>query len=68
MTAFGQLQRPLDDSVGCRLNCLGNDAFLHVLAAVKAMKSDMVDRLEERDADILRTLLKKRIETSLSVS
>ena len=26
MTAFGQLQRPLDDSVGCRLNCLGNDA------------------------------------------
>lgn len=57
----GWVEESTEQQHSLQLTTQGNEAILHVLAAAKAVESDIVSRLGEMEAVTLRNLLKKAI-------
>jgi len=61
MVQRGLLLEHVGDATQLRLSPAGSDAILHVLAAAKAVESDLVQRMGELESAGLRNLLKQAI-------
>ena len=57
----GWVEESAEHARALQLTAQGNEAILHVLAAAKAVETDIVSRLGEMEAVTLRNLLKKAI-------
>lgn len=57
----GWVQECPDRAQSLQLTAQGNEAILHVLAAAKAVETDLIESLGEMEAATLRNLLKKAI-------
>ncbi|MBS3017456.1 p-hydroxyphenylacetate 3-hydroxylase, reductase component [Comamonas sp. PE63] len=57
----GWVEESRDRAESLQLTAQGNEAILHVLAAAKAVETDLIDSLGEMEAATLRNLLKKVI-------
>lgn len=61
LIARGWVEESRDRAQSLQLTSRGNEAILHVLAAAKAVETDLVGSLGEMEAATLRNLLKKAI-------
>lgn len=64
LIAKGLVEESPEQAQSLQLTSLGNEAILHVLAAAKAVETDIVDSLGEMEAVTLRNLLKKTISAT----
>lgn len=61
LIAKGWVEESRERAESLQLTAQGNEAILHVLAAAKAVESDLIESLGEMEAATLRNLLKKAI-------
>lgn len=61
LVSKGWVEESRDRAESLQLTAQGNEAILHVLAAAKAVETDLIANLGEMEAATLRNLLKKAI-------